>query len=216
MIFRSFLSHQIHNEIKEFLDWNNKYYIEPKEPDFERMKVYPDDMPELLWTIIWAQPDFGIITDDKKYYIYDWKTWKLPEYDENNISNQLKVYAYKLLLNLWVQDTDEIELYAYEVFLNEMKIYWWKINNSDIEDIKNKIVEDIENERKLIVDWNIENNRPLPTHYFARTDNINKCERCTFRKLCYDLKNYEAPEINIFKDNKPEIKESDLDEDFPF
>lgn len=212
--FNNFLKSDLHNEIISYLVKPNKWAIEKKEPDFEKMKFIPSDEDSLKKINIWAQPDFWVIVNENIYIIYDWKTWKLPKYTESEISNQLKVYAYKLLLNLWLEKFQEIEIYCYEVYLNEMKIYGWKLILDDIFDIKSKILEDIDFQKTFIVDSDISRNIPMPTHFFIRTHSLKKCETCTFRKVCDELKNYE-PEV---QENVKTTNQIDkiLEEDFPF
>ncbi len=189
--FYNFVNSKVHEEIISYMKSPNKRYIESKEPDFEKMKVTIDNISELQWVTIWAKPDFWVIVDNKKYIIYDWKAGKVPSYKEWEIPDQLKVYAYKLLLNLWTEKIDDIQVFVWEVYLEDMSIFGWEIKMQDIIDIQDKIIEDVELQKRFIQNWDPQKNIPKATHYFERTENKKKCQTCTFWKVCTDLKHYE-------------------------
>jgi len=179
---------------KVFSKWV-KLFIEDREPNFEKMQMKIDNDPELHWIIIWAQPDFWYIDSslpNKKVYIYDRKSGKIPEKSDANISDQLKVYAYKTLQKLWMGNFENYEFYCYEVFLKNTKIFWWKIKRQDIYDIQQKIALDVVNQKSLLVDRDHKRNIPLPVEYFNKTSNTKKCDTCRFRKVCNELENYKT------------------------
>ncbi len=189
--FDNFLNSSLHEQIVWYLHSPNQRYIEPKEPDFEKMKVLVDNVPELLWITLWANPDFAVIVDSNKYIIYDWKTGRVPSHQDWEISNQLKAYAYKLLLNIWMEKIDDVEIFAWEVYLEDMSVFGGKIQTQDIMDIQDKIIEDVALQKTFIQDGDIQKNMPINSMIFQRTDNKKKCHSCTYRKICDELKNYE-------------------------
>lgn len=189
--FDNFLNSSLHKQILCYLHSPNQRYIEPKEPDFEKMKVVVDNVPELLWITLWANPDFAVIVDSNKYIIYDWKTGRVPPYQDWEISDQLKVYAYKLLLNIWMEKIDDVQIYAWEVYLEDMSVFGGKIQTQDIMDIQDKIIEDVSLQKTFIQDGDIQKNIPINSIVFQRTNNKKKCHTCTYRKICDDLRHYE-------------------------
>jgi hypothetical protein len=89
-------------------DWNDKvqYYFKnakmvfvesPRTKDFESMKLKLGSIPELKNINVMASPDFGVIFDDKKYLIIDWKSGQ-EKVGLDGASDQLKIYALKMLL----------------------------------------------------------------------------------------------------------------------
>lgn len=207
------LNHSLFDQIQHSLKYPNKWFIESNEPDFDKMKFIPDDMPEILWVTLRAQPDFWLIKPNNEYMIFDWKTWKVPATESDTISDQLKVYAYKILSKIWISKFNEIKIHCNEIFLNDMKIFGWELNYSHITQIQDKIAKDITIQKNFILDSDIYKNIPIATHHFLRTNNLKKCQFCTFRKTCNELKNYE-----------PELQETNIiweidkiiEEDYPF
>jgi hypothetical protein len=158
------------------------------------MKFMIKNVPWLDNIVIWAQPDFWIVLNDNKYIIYDRKTWKVPDKEKNNISDQLKVYAYKILLKVWLEKIDKIWFQWWEVYLKNMDTYWWNISKKDLEYIESKILSDVNLEKSLLSD--IENNIPKSSSFFVKTENENKCKTCRFNKVCKKLTNYEIDNID--------------------
>lgn len=215
--FDQFCQSELNAEIEKYFQepWNT-LFIEPKEKNFESMKIEIDNIPDLMWMNIFAQPDFWIITKDKKYIIYDRKSGKIPEKAPDSISDQLKVYAYKILQKIWYDKIDDFEVEAYEIFLKWIVKFWWKITKQDLLDIEQKIIDDANIQKSLILNKNVSDNQPIESTYFQRTSDIFKCKNCTFYKVCEELKKYETTkwmdELQI-----PKISEIDYSEDdFPF
>ena len=191
--FNKFLESDFHNDIKlHFSDKNNKFFIEPKEKDFDSMKIKIDNIPELIWVTVYAQPDFWIVTKNGEYIIYDRKSWKTPNKSTNHISNQLKVYAYKILQKIWIQNIDSFKSKWFEIYLKSLDKFWWDITKEDIQQIEQKIINDTKIQKDLIIDKNIEENKPLPSKEFHRTPDLQKCSDCTFYKVCEALKKLET------------------------
>ncbi len=179
-------------KIQSTMNGSNHIYIEnPKNPDFEAMKVETHSLPQLKDISIMASPDFWVIFSDNKYLILDRKSGKEPQ-DLIGISDQIKVYALKLLLKkkrkaeLW-----DTEIEGYEVYLPSTKSYGGKIEQKDIDDIIAKIWQDTAFQKTFLLDQDAYKNTPLASKMFSRTNNEKKCESCTFRKVCSELKNIE-------------------------
>lgn len=190
--FDNFIDSDFHNGIKlHFSDKNNKFFIEPKEKDFESMKIEIDNIPELMWISVYAQPDFGIITKNWEYIIYDRKSWKTPNKSTEHISDQLKVYAYKILQKIWIEKIDNFKSKWFEVYLKSLDQFGWDISKEDIQQIEQKIINDTKLQKDLILNKDVEENKPLPSSNFERTQDIQKCSDCTFYKVCQELKNFE-------------------------
>lgn len=189
--FNDFLQSDLHDQVRQHILSDNKVFIEPKKSDFEAMKIQITDIPELRGIIIFAQPDFGVILDKYSYIIYDRKSGKLPEYSSNNISDQLKVYSYKVARKIGLEHLEQLEIKAFEVFLQDMSTYGGNVAISEIMDVQTKILEAVREQKKYIRHENIIKNIPVEVEKFKRTDNINKCKSCTFRSVCEKLKAFE-------------------------
>lgn len=83
-------------------------------------------------------------------------------------------------------------------------------------DIEQKVIDDINVQKQLIVNKNVESNIPLESSNFARTDDIYKCKNCTFYKVCEELKKYEKiSDLDTIQ--TPKVEEVEYaDDDFPF
>ena len=154
--FDNFRESDLNREILSYIhDPANIIFIEPKEKNFESMKIEIDNNPDLMWINIYAQPDFWIITKDKKYIIYDRKSGKIPEKSPDSISDQLKIYAYKILQKVGLEKIDDLDVQAYEVFLKWIVKFGWKITKQDLLDIEQKVIDDINVQKQLIVNKNV-------------------------------------------------------------
>lgn len=183
----AFIVSPLHTTIQEYFQQWYKAYIESNESDFEQMKLVLDHHPILQDVTIWAGPDFGITGTDNTYYIYDRKSGTEKEIAQDSITDQLKVYAYKLLCNTG-KSLKNTTIYAYEVYLPSMYMVGWKVSQSDIDHIKGKIVDDVHELQSLVVDRNIKNNIPQHVDTFRRTTDTSKCNMCSMRRACAALK----------------------------
>jgi len=203
--FYGFLESDLHTKISKEFQEAQAVFVESKEPDFEKMKMTIDRIPELTGIQLWAQPDLGLIipageNGKKRYIIYDRKSGRERDEEDGFVSDQLKVYAYKMLLKLGMENFDNVEIYCYEVFLKSMKVLGGKIEREDIYHIEQKITIDVINQKKLLQHQNPIKNIPLPSSSFFKTTNINKCKSCRFRKVCEELTHYEeATEDKFFQ-----------------
>jgi hypothetical protein len=193
--FNNFLSNELHSQILKYLqNIENKCFVEEREANFEKMKFTIENIPWLENIVIWAQPDFGVVVNKNKYIIYDRKTGQIPNKEKDDVSNQLKVYAYKILLKIWLDKIDQVSFEWLEVYTNNMDIFWWNISKQDLEYIEWKILSDVNLEKSLLSDT--ENNIPKSTKFFNKTKNENKCKSCRFNKVCEKLTDYETDDIN--------------------
>lgn len=186
----AFVQSEIHKQILEYLQQGNDFYIEDNESNFDIMKLYA---PEITWcddVVLRAAPDFGIVQDKQNYIIYDRKSWS----DDNRqawiISDQLKIYALKLLYKT-KKTLKDITIHCYEVFVPSMKQYGGVITQNDIDMIQEKIRQDIDRMKNMIVERNGRKNIPQQSTTFAR-ETASKCAHCKFRKVCAKLKKIEA------------------------
>jgi hypothetical protein len=60
-----------------------------------------------------------------------------------------------------------------------------------LQDIEHKIISDTKLQKQLIINSDVEENKPLPSENFPRTSDIQKCSNCTFFKVCEELKKFE-------------------------
>ena len=176
--------------VTDFIKSHHPVYIEhPRLPDFEAMKVDLWNISDLQGINIMASPDFWVVKWGNNYLILDWKTGKEPLWP-NLLTDQLKVYALKTLLKaqkgtkLW-----EIKILAYEVFLPSLSVYGGEVHQEDIDDILTKIKNDVNFQKKFLVNEDPFLNEPLEITSFSRTLQKQKCEKCTFRKVCQELEN---------------------------
>jgi len=115
------------------------------------MKLILDHHPVLQDVTIRAGPDFGITATDNTYYIYDRKSGIQKDIAQETITDQLKIYAYKLLCNT-KKTLDNTTIYAYEVYLPSMYMIGGKVSQADIDSIKQKVVDDVQELQSLVVD----------------------------------------------------------------
>lgn len=215
--FDNFLASDFGDGIKQyFWDKSNIFFIEPKEKDFESMKIQIDNIPELMWINVYAQPDFWIITKNKKYLIYDRKSGKTPNKLPEHISDQLKVYAYKILQKIGIEKIDNFKSKWLEIYLKSLEQFWWEIKKQDLQDIEHKIISDTKLQKQLIINSDVEENKPLPSENFPRTSDIQKCSNCTFFKVCEELKKFEKWDMFINTPSGKNTTNEYLEDDFPF
>ncbi len=62
------------------------------------------------------------------------------------------------------------------------------MSQSDIDHIKDKIVDDVHELQALVTNANIKNNIPQHVDNFQRTTDSHKCASCSMRRVCAALK----------------------------
>lgn len=185
-----FLQSDRYEKAQHYLKTAKSVYVEkPRERNFEGMKVNMSSIPELKDLNVMAAPDFGVIFSDTNYLIIDRKTGQ-EKLSIDGTSDQLKVYALKLLLKARAK-IEDLDIEVYEVYLPSLNKIGGKIEKTDIDDIIQKIKDDVEYQKQFIVDGDIYKNEALPHQNFARTVNEKKCATCTFRKVCEKIKDFE-------------------------
>jgi hypothetical protein len=103
------------------------------------------------------------------------------------ISDQLKLYALKMLLKKGYASLNGIRIEAHEVYLNTMTAYGGVLKQEDIDNIVEKIEKDVELQKDFLVDKNPILNFPIEREMFRKTANAKKCETCAFRSVCEKL-----------------------------
>ncbi len=177
-------------KVQHYFNTAKTVFVEnPREKDFDGMKVNLYSIPALKDVNVMAAPDFGVIFSDNKYLIIDRKTGQ-EKLDTDWVSDQLKIYALKLILKSRI-DIDKVDIEWYEVYLPSLHQRGGKITKTDIDAIIEQLKEDVEFQKQFLVDGDIFKNNPLPHGDFPRTKSEKKCASCTFRKVCEELKNFE-------------------------
>ena len=181
-----FIASSRNEKVQDYFNSAKFVYVEhPRTPDFESMKVNVAK----IWVkdvSVLAGPDFWATFSDTDFLILDWKSGK-EEVLDNSISDQLKVYALKMLLKKWFTSLNWIKIEAYEVYLDSMNSYWWILKQEDIDWIIEKIKHDVEEQKQLLVDQNPYKNQPVDLMMFRKTASDKKCEYCIFRDVCQKL-----------------------------
>ncbi len=188
----AFRSSALHEDISTYIrDWH-RVFIEDKEPNFEQMKVVLDHVPELSWVNIRAQPDAWVVTKDGRYIIYDRKSGTIrDERRKNPLSEQLKVYALKLLTRT-KKNIEDISIEWYEIYVPSMEIFGGEIQDIHIQWISDKIISDVTTISDYLHDNDVSTNKPLAVEKFLRTDDTKKCDTCRFKRVCDKLKTFES------------------------
>lgn len=190
----SFVNSEYHEKIQQrFRKWHHIYIEDPRRPNFEMMKVDVSHIPWLENVSILASPDFGIMFGENNYLILDWKSGK-ESLDVSGITDQLRMYALKILLKQKNKDLWNRQIDVYEVYLPSLNEKSGTIEQEDIDHIINKILEDVEYQKQFIVEQDVERNEPLSHTTFTRTSSEKKCAWCTFRSVCQKLKELESTE----------------------
>ena len=185
-----FIESERNEKVQHYFTTAKSVYVEnPREKDFEGMKLNLYTIPELRAVNVMAAPDFGVVLSDNKYLIIDRKTGQ-EKMDTDWISEQLKIYTLKLLLKSHL-DIEKTDIEAYEVYLPSLHQIGGKIEKTDIDHIVQKLKDDVEYQKQFLVDSDIIKNEPLSPDNFPRTKSKKKCATCTFRKVCEDLKTFE-------------------------
>ena len=188
----SFIASDYHKHIEEWLHkWHHIYIEDPKRPNFDMMKVDTKYIPGLENISLLAGPDFWLMFGEKNYLILDWKSGK-EKMDISGITDQLRVYALKILLKQKTTELWDRTIDVYEVYLPSLHEKKWRIEQEDINAIIQKMSDDVEYQKQFVVEQDIERNEPLEHTAFTRTSNEKKCVWCTFRAVCQQLKELET------------------------
>lgn len=94
----AFIASDRHEKVQYYFKNAKMVFVEsPRQKDFESMKLNLRNIDGLQNINVMASPDFGVIFDDKKYLIIDWKSGQ-EKMDSDGASDQLKIYALKMIL----------------------------------------------------------------------------------------------------------------------
>ena len=179
-----FIQSTWNKKIESYFEDGEKVYIEtPRETDFESMRVDLNKIDGFSNISVLAAPDFWVVHSDYDYLILDWKSWK-EDILQDGISDQLKLYALKTLLKKNKTSLEGMKFEVYEVYLNSMHAYGGELQQQDIESIIQKIQQDVEKQKNLLVDRDPEKNIPVDPDLFSPSLSDKKCETCTFRAVC--------------------------------
>jgi len=158
---------------------NKKIYIEPMKTDFEEMKFKSDNIP---WTDLFVQPDFWMKDEKNTYVIIDRKTGKNNNW-EDEITDQLLAQAYRIYTQEKLTDDAIIEWYLCNLD-TWWELSWWRISINEVKEYENKIKDNIETLKDLLIDRDPQKNEPIWIEKFHKTDDVNKCKFCAFRSIC--------------------------------
>lgn len=187
----AFIASKWKERITTYFSNGYKTYVEnPSVPNFEAMKVDLSKIPELRDISLMAAPDFGVILSENNYLILDRKSGK-EKLDQDDITDQLKIYALKMLLNKNHRELWDIKIQVEEVYLPSMQTKWGSIAQKDIESIIAKVIEDVTYQKQFLINQDPVANIPLAHTHFQRTASTKKCESCSFRLVCEKLKERE-------------------------
>jgi hypothetical protein len=182
-----FVDSSRNNKIIDYLQSAKLVYVErPRASDFEAMKVDVSKIPGLKDITVMAAPDFGVTFSDTDFLILDWKSGK-EDITNEGVSDQLKIYALKMLLKKGISTMDGMRIEAHEVYLQNMRTYGGVLTQQDIDEVIAKIQHDVEEQKNLLVDKDPYRNDPVDRVMFRKTSNAKKCESCTFREVCQKL-----------------------------
>lgn len=169
--FSNFFGGDYFKELMEISD-QHFLYIDPEKDDVASMKFLWNDLS------IYAIPDICYRDKNGVIKLLDWKTGKAPE---NDLSEQLKIYAWRLQ-HLDGIDPDVHEVFASSVYLLDNAQRGRKIVKEDIDSVVHTIKESIAQMKAFMYDP--EKNIPLEMEEFQMTDNIKKCSSCVFAEVC--------------------------------
>ena len=148
----------------------------------EKIKIIEVDEGKFDYIIVsgvkvYALIDFLYIDEDGNYVIVDWKTGKESDYDKE----QLLVYALYVMEKYDVPLEKIIGRVEYLLYENSVD---YKFTYEDIENIKNRIDLDLNVIDAFLEDKEI--NRPRPKEDFLKCENLKKCNKCKFKKICLE------------------------------
>lgn len=124
---------------------------------------------------VYALIDALYIDEEGNYIIVDWKTGKFSEYDRE----QLLVYA------IYVMDKYNVPLFKIRGRIEYLLLgekYDYQFTEEEIEQIKSRIKDDLRVINNFLEE--VEINKPKSKELFRKCENINKCSKCKYKKLC--------------------------------
>jgi hypothetical protein len=146
-----------------------KQWLELDLMDYERSIFHLDGVK------VFAVPDFAYLDEDGAAMMVDWKTGRVREgYDE-------QVLGYAIYLSSrYGLSIDRIR--AALVYLNEGVEQTVRIDGKSIEAFRESFTQSVAAMRGLLTEE--AGNVPLPESFFSKTDELQLCQRCVFRRPC--------------------------------
>ncbi|GHW02752.1 hypothetical protein AGMMS50249_5380 [candidate division SR1 bacterium] len=182
-----FIASPRNGKIENYFSSGHLVYVEhPRNSNFEAMKVDVSKIEGLKDITVMAAPDFGVTISNTDYIILDWKSGK-EDITADEISNQLKVYALKMLIKKGSTNMEGIRIEAHEVYLQSMNSHGGILKQQDIDDIITRIQTDVAAQKSFLIDEDPYKNEPVDYVIFRKTTNAKKCETCTFKDVCQKL-----------------------------
>jgi CRISPR/Cas system-associated exonuclease Cas4 (RecB family) len=126
---------------------------------------------------VYALIDTLYIDSEGNYIIVDWKTGRFSEYDRE----QLLVYAIYVMQRYGVP-LDRIRGRIEYLAIGEK--YDYSFSEQEIEQINLRIINDLR-----VIDNFLDNpeiNKPKDKEVFRRCDDLKKCAKCKYRKICLE------------------------------
>lgn len=132
---------------------------------------------------VFAVPDFAYVQDDGTPVIVDWKTGKAREgYDD-------QILGYALYLENRYQ-LPLAKMKAALVYLNEASEKWVGIDEGALSAFREKFASSTSRMKALLADP--QRNAPVDEAQFLKTENLEVCARCVFRRPCGRTSTVEA------------------------
>lgn len=171
---------EIKDRIKRCIEGflNSKSFSELRQIDKERILELDEEKFEYIMVHhvkVFALIDALYIDDNGNYIIVDWKTGSEGEKDRE----QLLVYALYVMQKYDVT-IDKIKGRVEYLLIGENKEYTFTYE--DLNEILHRIDLDLKVIDAFLLDS--EKNIPKDKEYFSKCDNLKKCSKCKFRKLC--------------------------------
>lgn len=153
-------------------------WLEVDLTDFERSVFHLDGVK------VFAVPDFAFLDDDGAPVVVDWKTGRAREgYDDQVLGYALYLASrYGLPLE---------RMRACLVYLNDGAEQTVAIDGGALDAFRRRFSESVTAMRRLLLDEGA--NAPLPESAFPRTESLEACARCVFRRPCGREKAPPAP-----------------------
>lgn len=152
---------------KELLDLDSKNIVEVDEEKFESILVHD--------VKVYALIDALYIDKKGHYVIVDWKTGKKSDMDRE----QILVYALYVMQKYDIT-IDKIKGRVEYLLSEESDEFTF--NYEDLNHVLHRIDSDLKVIDAFLLDK--ENNEPKEKEFFTKCDNMKKCGRCKFKKLC--------------------------------
>jgi hypothetical protein len=151
-------------------------------PDDDILYLDDGDINKMKFSVngftFYAIPDLAYRSGSEGVKIVDWKTGRA---SETVLSDQLKVYAWRLNL-LHGIDPDQQPVHGQSIFLQDGASRGRMITGADLAGIDELAQKSIGDMRTLLAEP--ASNTPMPMDRFPMTENRNKCAACAYWEVC--------------------------------